>query len=243
MTGQGRVRSAALQYDTGSEPERDGVYCHTRNHNGHLPPLDYARVHTEEIKAHSAIVATSASISDEGTTSVNMAVTLEELAQQLEAYAHLPAQQQQDIPEQKQTIESLHAMMMQLLKSAKEKKDSRHDKKKQASTPFEILEEEMNAIHVELFFKHSEPPNSKEGSSQCINELERFLDSDVTPSQRIDAASRSDRAQLGCAPRLGPCPNRSRSYFSRLELPDSSSACGDDARYFWSRFLSIWTVF
>lgn len=57
-------------------------------------------------------------------------------------------------------------MMTQLLKCAKEKKSlSEQRKKNQAPTLSMSSEEEMNALHVELFSKHNEPLESGEGGS------------------------------------------------------------------------------
>lgn len=176
MTRRGRAQSASLRYNTGGELEQDAVYCHTHIHDSQLPLSDYERVNAEAFNAHSAITASSASTSDEGPALVNMAGKFRRIGDQLEAYACLQAQQQEEIFEQKQTIKILHAMMMQLLKNAKEKKSSRQGKKKQFSTPSMSSEEEMNAIHVEISSKHTEPLDSRDGGSQRINELERCLD-------------------------------------------------------------------
>lgn len=105
-----------------------------------------------------------------------MAGTSKELVHQLEAYALLWARQQEELLEQKQTIESLHAMITQLRESAKEKKCSRQGKRKRVLTPIESSDEEMNAIHMELSSKHCDPLDSEKCGSQRINKLERHLD-------------------------------------------------------------------
>lgn len=83
----------------------------------------------------------------------------------MEAYARLQAQKQEELAEQ--TIESLHTIMTQMLKSTKKKKGSRHGKEKHTPTSFESLEEEDkgDTIHTELSSKHMKPSDSEEGGS------------------------------------------------------------------------------
>lgn len=101
MTGCGRTQLSAPHYDSFKyEPEHDGVYDHIHSHTNQVFPVDYDQVNAEVFgpsEHHSTITESSASNSDEGPPSVNMAGTSEELARQLEAYTRLQAQQQEEL--------------------------------------------------------------------------------------------------------------------------------------------------
>lgn len=92
-----------LHYNTtlGVSLNEMALYRHIHCHDSRLPPPDYARVSTEAFKAHSVIAASPASSSDDGPTSADMAGTSKEFAHQLEAYARLQAQRQEELSEQK----------------------------------------------------------------------------------------------------------------------------------------------
>lgn len=79
------------------------------------------------------------------------------------------------------TIDSLHAMMMQLHENTKKKKSSKRSKKKRTLPPSESPEEEekQDALDIEISSKHKEPSDSCKGGSQRINELDRLLDAVV----------------------------------------------------------------
>lgn len=101
MTGRGRAHLAAPHYESSEhELKSDGVYRYTRSHTNQVSPIDYDSVDAEAFgpsKPHLAILESLTSIFDEGLASINMANTSEGLTHQLEAYARIQAQQQEEI--------------------------------------------------------------------------------------------------------------------------------------------------
>lgn len=101
ITGRGRVQPASPYHDSSeNEPEHIGVYRHICCYSNQVLPIDYDRVSAgvfRPFEPYSIIAESFASSSDKGPTLVNMAGTSEESAHQLEPYAHMKAQQQEEI--------------------------------------------------------------------------------------------------------------------------------------------------
>lgn len=98
--------------------------------------------------------------------------------------------QEDKLTRQKQTIDTLHAMMAQFLENTKKKKkSSRHCKKKYTltlSASSDKWEKEYD-LRIEISSKHSKPLDSGEGGSQHLNELERRLDAIVNREKLQEA--------------------------------------------------------
>lgn len=86
-----------------------------------------------------------------------MAGTLEELAYQLNAYACLQALQQEELAKQKRNIDSLHAMLMQLLKIIIKKKNLKRGKKKRTLNPLRPLKRRKREMPYTLKY----PPSTR----------------------------------------------------------------------------------